>query len=185
MKTPFRAVFREEFAIDAALSLHHCKNPSKGQHISIVVKSNPFPVLCSSHSTTSEPPWRQPRGNLMVSLVNSHTNATKIGWHLWEIDSRFAPGLPPGWSQGAEAGTSRAVPFPWEGSRQNRNTRRIPGQREPHPGRVLPLPNTSTVCLLPSQGAGAGTGRAVPPAPPRTAPPAKVDRMTLSPKLTE
>ena len=24
------------------------------------------------------PPWRQPRGNVMVSLVNSHTNATRI-----------------------------------------------------------------------------------------------------------
>ena len=33
----------------------------------------------------------------MVSSVNSHTNATRIGWHLWEIDLRFAPGLPPGW----------------------------------------------------------------------------------------
>jgi len=33
----------------------------------------------------------------MVSLVNSHTHATIIGWHLWEIDLRFAPGLPPGW----------------------------------------------------------------------------------------
>jgi len=33
----------------------------------------------------------------MVSLVNSHTNATRIGWHLWEIDLRFAPGLRPGW----------------------------------------------------------------------------------------
>jgi len=33
----------------------------------------------------------------MVSLVNSLTNATRIGWHLWEIDLRFAPGLPPGW----------------------------------------------------------------------------------------
>ena len=32
----------------------------------------------------------------MVSLVNSHTNASRIGWHLWEIDLRFAPGLPPG-----------------------------------------------------------------------------------------
>ena len=26
----------------------------------------------------------------MVSLVNSHTNATSKRWHLWEIDSRFA-----------------------------------------------------------------------------------------------
>ena len=44
-----------------------------------------------------EPPWRQPRGKSMVSSVNYHTNATMIRWHLWEIDSRFAPGLPPGW----------------------------------------------------------------------------------------
>ena len=33
----------------------------------------------------------------MVSLVNSHTNATRTGSHMWEIDLRFAPGLPPGW----------------------------------------------------------------------------------------
>ena len=33
----------------------------------------------------------------MVSLVNSHTNATRIGWHLWELDLRFSSGLPPGW----------------------------------------------------------------------------------------
>ena len=32
----------------------------------------------------------------MVSLVNSHKNATRTGWHLWEIDLRLAPGLPPG-----------------------------------------------------------------------------------------
>ena len=44
----------------------------------------------------SSPPWRQPRGKLTVSLVNSNTNATKIGWHMWEIDLRFAPRLPPG-----------------------------------------------------------------------------------------
>ena len=42
-------------------------------------------------------PWRQPTDKLMVSSVNSHTNATRIGWHLWEIASRFSPGLPPGW----------------------------------------------------------------------------------------
>ena len=45
----------------------------------------------------TSPPWRQPRGKSMVSSVNSHTNATRIGWHLWEIDLRFATGLPPGW----------------------------------------------------------------------------------------
>ena len=45
-------------------------------------------------------PWRQPRGKPIVSLVNSHTNATSKRWHLWEIDLRFAPGLPPGWLRG-------------------------------------------------------------------------------------
>ena len=33
----------------------------------------------------------------MVSFVNSHPNATSIGWHMWEIDFRLAPELPPGW----------------------------------------------------------------------------------------
>ena len=47
--------------------------------------------------TVCPPPWRQPRGNLLVCLVNSHTNATRMGWHLWEIDFRFAPWPPAGW----------------------------------------------------------------------------------------
>ena len=33
----------------------------------------------------------------MVSLVNPHSNATSRRWHLWEIDLRFASGLPAGW----------------------------------------------------------------------------------------
>ena len=33
----------------------------------------------------------------MVSLVNSHANATSKRQHLWEIDLIFAPGLHPGW----------------------------------------------------------------------------------------
>ena len=33
----------------------------------------------------------------MVSLVNSHTNATSKRWHLWEIDLRFALNSTPGW----------------------------------------------------------------------------------------
>ena len=44
------------------------------------------------------PPWRQPRGKLVVSLVDSCTNATRIGWHLWELDLRFPLGLPPEWT---------------------------------------------------------------------------------------
>jgi len=32
----------------------------------------------------------------MVSLANSHSNATSWRQHLWKIDLRFAPGLPPG-----------------------------------------------------------------------------------------
>ena len=37
------------------------------------------------------------RVKLIISSVNPHTNATRIGWNLWDIDSRLAPGLPPGW----------------------------------------------------------------------------------------
>ena len=39
---------------------------------------------------------KPPRGKLLVSLVNSHTNTTSIGGQLWEIDLRIAHGLPPG-----------------------------------------------------------------------------------------
>ena len=44
----------------------------------------PFLPLCSAPSRKL--PCRQPRGKLMIFLVNSHTNATRIGWHLWEND---------------------------------------------------------------------------------------------------
>ena len=33
----------------------------------------------------------------MVPLVNSRTKATRIGWHLWEIDLRIALNSTPGW----------------------------------------------------------------------------------------
>jgi len=45
----------------------------------------------------ADPPWRQPRGISMGSLVNSHTNATSSRWHVWEMDSRFALNSTPGW----------------------------------------------------------------------------------------
>ena len=54
-------------------------------------------------------PGGQPRGNSVVSPVNSHTNSTRIGWHLWEIDLIFAPGLPPGWC-GALSGGEEGFP---------------------------------------------------------------------------
>ena len=43
----------------------------------------------------------------MVSLVNSHTNATLNRWHLWEVDLRFALNSTPGWltRQGAQGGS--------------------------------------------------------------------------------
>jgi len=46
----------------------------------------PSPRTPQHETRTPKPSWRQPRGKLMVSSVNSHTNATRIGWHLWEID---------------------------------------------------------------------------------------------------
>ena len=53
------------------------------------------------------PPWRQPRGRSMVSLVNPHTNATFRRWHMREIDLRFSPGLRPGWRVGLFPGVFR------------------------------------------------------------------------------
>ena len=49
----------------------------------------------------------------MVSSVNSHTNATRIGWHLWKIDLRFAPGLPRGWER-THRSENDVVAFPPE-----------------------------------------------------------------------
>ena len=66
---------------------------------------------CETHNTDNcydadvwyscrQPPWRQPRGTYMDSLVNSQTNTTRMWWHMWEIDLRFPPWLPPGWIGG-------------------------------------------------------------------------------------
>ena len=55
-----------------------------------------FPWTLSSGPQQS-PPWRQPRVKLIVCIVNSHTSATRIGWHMWEITLSSASGLPPGW----------------------------------------------------------------------------------------
>ena len=48
----------------------------------------------------------------MVSFVNSHAHATRIGWHLWAIDLRFATGLPPGWGDSIQ---SNPGPTVWYG----------------------------------------------------------------------
>ena len=63
-------------------------------------------------SSICKPTWRQPRGKSMVYLVNSHANATSSRWHLWEIDLRFATGLPPGWIQVNITSGSRRVRDP-------------------------------------------------------------------------
>jgi hypothetical protein len=47
----------------------------------------------------------------MVCLVNSHTNAIKIGRHLWEIDLIFPPGSPPGWVQTRLVSATRGGPL--------------------------------------------------------------------------
>ena len=48
-------------------------------------------------------------GKLMVFFVNYHTNATRIGWHVWDIDLGFATGLPPGWLKRKEPGRTKMV----------------------------------------------------------------------------
>jgi len=47
-------------------------------------------ALATPYPWMRVPPWRQPTGKLMVSLVNSHAHATLKRWHLWQIDLRFA-----------------------------------------------------------------------------------------------
>ena len=53
-------------------------------------------VDCRQHRCLSLHTLEAPQGQ-MVSLVNLHANTTRIGWHLWEVGLRFAPGLPTGW----------------------------------------------------------------------------------------
>ena len=91
-----------------------------------------------------EPPWRQPRGKWMVSLVNSHTHATRIGLHLWEIDLRFALNSTPGW-------------------RASASHQQIPGNlttasRERNP-RETPVPPWRTSTWREGRGRGGGIGR--------------------------
>jgi len=77
----------------------------------------------------------------MVSLVNSHTNATRIGWHLWEIDLRFAPGLPPGWNVGGARNLKVVLNerLLGRGKQKQRHTRVRPDHLWSHfvPGRQL------------------------------------------------
>ena len=72
----------------------HAFKPSSGRH-SIAPFARPSQAR-HRRGIPGEPPWRQPRGKSMVSFVNSHTNTTRTGRHLWEIDLIFACGLPPG-----------------------------------------------------------------------------------------
>ena len=76
----------------------------------------------------AHPPWRQPRGKWMVSLVNSYTDATPSRWHLWEIDFRFALNSTPGWP-----GASRRRRCSRNGNRTSRRCQLpltlLPGQR--------------------------------------------------------
>jgi len=94
---------------------------------------------------SATPPWRQPRGKTIVSLVNSHANATSKSQHLWEIDFRFAPGLPPWWYRGAECPAALAT---------------IPKAAAPFlPGPVLLVPIARTRTLLAfREGLSNGTG---------------------------
>jgi len=68
-------------------------------------------VLSTHRHDAVPPPWRQPRGKWMVSLVNSHTNATSKKWHLWEIDLRFALNSTAGWCMHACNASQRDVPL--------------------------------------------------------------------------
>ena len=64
----------------------------------VLVRSAPLSVSSTQPGVAApKPPWRQPRGKTMVYLVNSYTNATSNMQQLWEIQLRFAPGLPQGW----------------------------------------------------------------------------------------
>ena len=96
-------------------------------------------------------------GKRMVSLVNSHTDATSKRWHLWEIDSRFGLNSTPGWSERqvsrvlGEVGTFTPtiriqfledVVYVWQ---------QMPTQwlQERHPGAAFAAPSRRPVSVMP------------------------------------
>ena len=83
-------------------------------------------AMALSKSVPPTPPFRQPRGKWMVSSVNSHANAARIGWHLWEIDLRFAPGLPPGWLMSPTCAPRHVHPTPVRQGYRARDRQRAP-----------------------------------------------------------
>ena len=67
---------------------------------------------------------------MVVFQVNSHTSATRTGWHLREIDLRFATGLPPGWCRNRSTPAHPTLPPP------------PPSTLDPRPLTLNPQPST-------------------------------------------
>ena len=79
----FRAISNERMA-PTSLHTRGEKDPRSPSYDRVKVqRRGPSPLL------------RRPKGKWMVSLVNSHINATSKRWHLWEIDLRFSLNLTP------------------------------------------------------------------------------------------
>ena len=89
------------FPLSISLSRARSLSLSLSLSLSVFLSPSLYLPLSLPLSPADWPPWRQPRVKSTVYVVNSHTHATRIGWHLWEIDLRFAPGLPPGWLVGS------------------------------------------------------------------------------------
>ena len=98
----------------APFTLHPTRYTLHNTHMCRTFSTAARNLLVSSAATRGPgggacwPPWRQPRGKWMVSLVNSHTNATSKRGHLWEIHWRFALNSTPGW-RGRRSAFGRAV----------------------------------------------------------------------------
>ena len=81
----------------------------------------------------------QPRGKSIAYLVHSHTNATIIGWHLWEIDLRFALKV----RRGRGRAIHHLLPRENGGDGERRKVRGFV-----RPARQDPTPSTSSSSLL-------------------------------------
>ena len=72
----------------------------------------------------------------MVSLVNSHTNATSKKWHLWKNDLRFALNSTLGWHRIVASAPSWGVaPRPTSPSEEGGGRRESPASEEGGGGR--------------------------------------------------
>ena len=83
------------FLIDTKFRKHKCFHMSSPRG----ARSRPSEAGGTRAIRIQRPALEATQEQIDSFFGHSHTNTTTNRWHLWEMDVRFAPGLPPGWMQ--------------------------------------------------------------------------------------